>query len=254
MSESESFCKACGTKLEPNAEFCPKCGASTKGLPPATSRSTGKIGGVDKRLVIAIGIIVLVLLVPVFPRDKIVYVSGQTMTTELYQSTSYQTSLQGYSTMGQQNVQVYTGTLLYVQNQYYNYYSPYYSGCVRGYYGYIRCGGYYGWPNYNMYTTTVTVNPSDNVVKVQDTQQPNGYLSTVVLTKADGSTVTYSNVFNDNLSQSGSSTVQVAVTATSTVTQTMMVPATTVTSVACDNCIPQHVTEYVSLLQLLLGS
>ncbi len=170
MSESESFCKSCGRKLEPDAEFCPKCGASTKGLSSVTRSTGGKVGGVDKRVIIAIGVIILVLLVPVFPRDKIVYVSGQTMTTELYQSTSYQTSLQAYSTMSQQNVQVYTGTLLYVQNQYYSYYAPYYStGCFRGPYGYIRCG-YSGWPNYNMYTTTVTINPSDNVVKVQDTQ------------------------------------------------------------------------------------
>jgi hypothetical protein len=258
MSESELFCKSCGKKLEPDAEFCPKCGASTKGLSSATGSTGGKVGGVDKRVIIAIGVILLVLLVllvPVFPRDKIVYVSGQTMTTELYQSTSFQTSLQAYSTMSQQNVQVYTGTLLYVQNQYYSYYAQnqYYTGCFRGPYGYIRCGGYNGWPNYNTYTSTVTINPSDNVVKVQDTQQPNGYLSTVILTKADGSTVTYSNVFNDNLSQTGTSTVQVAVTQTSTVTQTMMVPATTAMNVPCDNCIPQHVTEYVSLLQLLLG-
>jgi len=247
------FCKSCGRKLEPESEFCPKCGASTKGLPPATTVKGGKVGGVDKRVVIAIAVILLVLLAPVFPRDKIVYVSGQTMTTELYQSTSFQTSLQAYSTMGQQNIPVYTGTLSYVPTQYYNYYSPYYSGCIRGPYGYIRCGGYYSWPNYNMYTTTVTINPSDNVVSVQGTQQSNGYLSTVVLTKADGSTVTYTDVFNNNLSQTGTSTVQVAMTQTSTVTQTMMVPATTAMNVSCNNCIPQHVTEYVSLLQLLLG-
>lgn len=252
MSESELFCKSCGNKLQPDSVFCPKCGASTKGLTPAPAITSGKIGGVDKRVLIAIGIILLVLLVPVFPRDKIVYVSGQTTTTQLYQSTSFQTSLQAYSTMSQQSVQVYAGTLVYVQNQYYNYYTPYFSGCIRTYYGYIRCGSYYSWPNYNLYTTTVTVNPNDNVVNVQDTQQSNGYLSTVTLTKADGSTVIYSNVLNDNLSQAGTSNVQVVVTQTSTVTQTTMVPATTVTSVACNNCVPQHVTEHVSLLQLLL--
>jgi len=253
LPESDIFCKSCGRKLEPDVDFCPKCGTSVKGLQSASTGKVGKVGGVDKRVVIAIAVIVLVLLVPVFPRDKIIYVSGQTMTTELYQSTSYQTSLQAYQTVNLQNIQVYTGTLLYVQNQYYNYYSPYYSACFRGPYGYIRCGGYYSWPNYNLYTTTVTVNPSDNVVSVQASQQPNGYLSTVTLTKADGSTVTYTNVFSNNLSQSGTSTVQAAVTQTSTVTQTVMVPATTAMNVSCDNCIPQHVTEYVSLLQLLLG-
>jgi len=252
LSNSELFCKSCGMKLEPDSVFCPKCGASTKGLSPAAS-TDGKVGGVDKRIVIGIVVIVLVLLVPVFPRDKIVYVSGQTMTTELYQSTSFQPSLQAYSTVSQQNVQVYTGTLQYVQSAYYNYYQPYYSGCFRGPYGYIRCGGYYSWPNYNQYTSTVNVNANMNVVSVQSTQQPNGYLSTVVLTMAGGNTVTYTNVFNNNLSQTGTSAVQVTATQTSTVTQTMMVPATTVMNVPCDNCIPQHVTEYVSLLQLLLG-
>ena len=205
------------------------------------------------RLVIAIAVILVVLMLPVFPQDQIVYVSGQTTTTELYQSTSFVTSLQAYSTMSQQAIPVYTGTIQYVQNQYYNYYTPYYSACVRGYYGIIRCGGYYTWPNYNIYTTTVTITPSNNVVNVQSTVQPNGYLSTLTLTMANGSTMTYTNVFNNNLSQTGTSTVQVMVTQTSTVTQTNMVPATTVMSVPCDNCIPQHVTRHVSILQMLLG-
>lgn len=245
------FCKSCGRKLEADAEFCPKCGAPTKTLPPTKAATGGRIGGLDKRLVIAIVIILVVLMLPVFPRDEIVYVSGQTMTTEIYQSTSFQTSLQAYSTMSQQTIQVYTGTLQYVQSQYYNYYAPYYTSCVRGYYGIIRCGGYYTWPNYNLYTTTITISPSNNVVSVQATQ--NGYLSTVTLTMANGSTTTYTNVFNNNLSQTGTSTVQVAVTQTSTVTQTTMVPATTAMSVPCDSCVPQHVTRHVSLLQLLLG-
>ena len=252
MSESELFCKACGTKLQPGSEFCSKCGASTKAL-PSKATTGGKIGGLDIRLVIAIAVILVILMLPVFPQDQIVYVSGQTMTTELYQSTSFQTSLQAYSTMSQQSIPVYTGTIQYVQNQYYNYYTPYYSACVRGYYGIVRCGGYYTWPNYNLYTTTVTISPSNNVVNVQATQQPNAYLSTVTLTKADGSTTTYTNVFNNNLSQTGTSTVQVMVTQTSTVTQSTMVPATTAVNVPCDSCVPQHVTRHVSLLQLLLG-
>jgi zinc-ribbon domain len=255
LPETELFCKSCGRKLEPDAQFCPSCGTPTKAPPLIKAATGGKVGGVDKRVAVVIVVILLILMLPVFPRDKIVYVSGQTMTTELYQSTSFQTSLQAYTTTSQTSISVYTGTLLYVQNQYYNYYyaAGYFTGCYRGPYGYVHCGGYYNWPSYNLYTTTVTINPSDRVVSVQDTRQANGYLSTVTLTKADGSTTTYTNVFNDNLAQTGTSTVQVVVTQTSTVTQTTMVPATTAVNVPCDNCIPQHVTEHVSILQLLLG-
>jgi len=256
LSQPELLCKKCGHKLEADSEFCPKCGTPTKELAstPGGVRGSmgGKVGGIDKRVLIGIGVILLILVVPVFPREKVIYVSGQTATTVSYQSTSYQTSLQAYPTMSQQNLQVYVGTVLYVSSQYYSYYASYYSTCYRGYYGFIRCG-YYNWPNYNSYTTTVTVNPSDNVIKVQDTQQSNGYLSTLTLTKADGSVVTYSNVFNDNLAQTGTSTLQTIVTQTSTVTQATIVPTSSVTSVACDNCVPQNVTEHVSLLQLLLG-
>jgi len=253
---AELFCKHCGNQIATGSEFCPKCGTPVAGVsPPVTTQAStsGKIGGVDKRVLIAIGVIILILIVPVFPREKTIYVAGQTATTVSYQSTSFQTSFQAYPTTSQQSIQVYVGTLMYVPSTYYGMYGSYYSGCYRGVYGYIRCGGYYGWPNYNYYTTTITINPSDNVVKVQDTQQLNGYLSQVVLTKADGSTVTYMNVFNDNLAQTGTSTYQTLVTQTSTVTQSALVATSSVTSVACDNCIPQQVTEHVSLLQLLLG-
>lgn len=262
MSTEVDFCTHCGHKLETGSEFCPKCGkavtatsAGTTAVASATgetARTGGKIGSIDKRVVIAIGIIILILIVPVFPRQKTIYVAGQTATTVSYQSTTYQTSLQAYPTTNMQPIQVYVGTLQYVPSNYYGYYGQYYGGCYRGYFGYIHCG-YSGWPNYNMYTTTITVNPSDNVVNVQDTQQAYGYLSTVVLTKADGSTVTYSNVFNDNLQKSGTSTYQTLVTQTSTVTQSAVVMTSSVTNVACDNCIPQNVTEHVSLLQLLFG-
>ena len=258
MSPESDFCTHCGNQLEAGSEFCPKCGKPvTAGTAAATATgiaagSARKVGGIDKRVLIAIGIIVLILIVPVFPRQKTIYVAGQTATTVSYQSTSYQTSLQAYPTTSMQPIQVYVGTLLYVPTNYYGYYGQYYNGCYRGYFGYIHCG-YSGWPNYNSYTTTVTVNPSDNVVNVQDTQQSYGYLSTVVLTKADGSTVTYSNVFNDNLAKTGTSTYQTIVTQTSTVTQSALVMTSSVTNVACDNCIPQNVTEHVSLLQLLFG-
>ena len=247
------FCKSCGKKLEADSEFCPRCGASTKGVQTAKTNTGSKIGGVDKRLAIGILVILVILMLPIFPRTETVYVSGTTMTTEIYQSTSFQTSLQAYSTVSQQSIQVYTGTLQYVQAQYSNYYAPYYASCVRGFYGIVRCG-YGGWPNLSLYTTTVTISPSQNVVNIQSTPGPNGYLSTVVLTMANGGgTMTYNNVFNSNLAQTGTSTAQVTVTATSTVTGTTVVPATTVMSGPCNSCVPQNVTRHVSILQLLLG-
>lgn len=220
-----------------------KLSAPTPAETAVKSRMSGKVGGIDKRFLLAIAVIVLVLVVPVIPRDKVIYVSGQTATTQTFQSTSFQT----VQTTTQNSIQVYVGSILYVSGQYYSFYQPYYSGCVRGYYGVIRCG-YSSWPNYNAYTTSVTVSPSDNFVSMQDTQEVGGSLSTVTLTRYDGSVVTYTHVVDDSLTQTGTSMVQASGTQTSTVTQTL----STVMSVPCDKCIPQHVTEYVSLMQLLL--
>ena len=147
----------------------------------------------------------------------------------------------------QTSIQVYVGTLLYVSNQYYAFYQPYYGGCVRGYYGVIRCG-YSSWPNWSVYTTSITVNPSDNFVNMQDTQEAAGYISTVTLTRSDGSSVTYTHVVNNALTLSGTSNVQATATQTNSITQTL----STVVNVPCNQCIPQHVTEYVSIIQLLL--
>ena len=104
--------------------------------------------------------------------------------------------------------------------------------------------------NYNSYATTVTINPSDNVVQVQQTQESDGLLS-LTLTHFDGSSVTYNHVTQQNLTQSGTSTIQITSVATDTVTNTAVAPVTN--PIQCQNCILQHVTEHVSLLQLLLG-
>jgi cell division protein FtsL len=246
---SDKFCKHCGAQLDADSEFCQKCGKPVKPLPVTTpaataisSRISGKIGGIDKRLLIAIGVIILILVVPVIPRDKVIYVSGQTTTNQTYQSTSLQTIM----TTTQTSIQVYVGTLLYVSNQYYSFYTPYYSGCVRGYYGIIRCG-YTSWPYWNTYTTAVTVNPSDNFVSMQNTQEVGGPLSTVTLTRYDGTSAIYTHVIDNSLTQSGTSTVQASATQTNTITQTL----STVVNVPCSNCIPQHVTEYVNIIQYL---
>lgn len=248
MMSNDEFCNHCGAKLEADSEFCRKCGKPVKpSTPTATatalsSRLSGKVGGIDKRLLIAIGVIILILVVPVIPRDKVIYVSGQTTTTQTYQTTSLQT----IQTTTQKSIQVYVGTLMYVSNQYYSYYTPYYAGCVRGYYGVIRCG-YTSWPNWSAYSTSVTVNPSDNFVNMQDTQEAGGYLSSLTLTRYDGTVVTYVHVVDNELTLTGTSTVQASATQTNTVTQTL----STVMNVPCDKCIPQHVTEYVNVLQYL---
>lgn len=244
----KEFCQHCGAELDTDSEFCKKCGKPVKAvltIGPATalsSRMSGKVGGIDKRILFGIAIIVLILVLPVIPRDKIVYVSGQTATTQTYQSTSMQT----LQITTQKSIQVYVGSILYVSDQYYSYYQPYYAGCVRGFYGVIRCG-YASWPNVSIYTTTVTINPNDNVVNMQDTQEGAGYLSTVTLTRSDGTTVTYTHVVNNSLAQTATSNVQGTGTQTTSITQTL----STVVNVPCDKCIPQHVTEYVSIMQLL---
>jgi hypothetical protein len=249
MMSDKEFCRHCGAQLAADSEFCQKCGKPVKPLdvttPAATalSRLSGKVGGIDRRLLVAIGVIILILVVPVIPRDKVIYVSGQTATTQTYQSTSFQTIM----TTTQTSIQVYVGTLEYVSNQYYGYYQPYYSGCVRGYLGIIRCG-YTNWPYWNTYTTSVTVNPGDNVVSMQNTQEVGGYLSTVTLTHYDGTVVSYAHVIDNSLTQTGTSTVQASATQTLTVTQTL----STVMNVPCDKCIPQHVTEYVNIIQYLM--
>jgi hypothetical protein len=203
-------------------------------------------------LIIVIILLFVILVVPVIPRDKVIYVDGstQTMTT----STAYMTSLQTYSTQTQTSIKVYKGNLQYVADQYYDYYYQYgyYNNCYYDpYTGYIYCNNYNYWPNYNSYTYTVTVDPSDNIVKIERTQESNNGLWTLTLTHYDGTADTYRHVFSEDLTQNGVSTVQGIAELTNTLVSTALNP-TTIT-VACQNCIPQHVTVYVSLLQLIFG-
>ena len=137
------------------------------------------------------------------------------------------------------------------------YYYPYsYYG---NYYGYYPYGGYnsyapysgnYNNVNYNGYATTVTINSSDNVVQVQQTQESNDLL-TLTLTHFDGSSVTYKHVTQQNLAQSATSTIPMTSVVTNTVMNSAVTPVTN--PIQCQNCILQHVTDHVSLLQLLLG-
>lgn len=257
-----SFCRECGKPLETETRFCKNCGAAVTPVPEPSqvptsatkstaSKQSGKIWGIDKRFIIII-LIFIFLVVPVFPRDKIVYVSGQTTTTQTYQSTSYQTIVQTSTTTTQNSIQVYVGSIEMVSDQYYQYYQNYYQYCYYDQYGNVYCN-YNNWPNgYNAYTTTVTVDPSDRFVKRQVTQESGGLYS-VTLTSYDGQAQVFRHVSSMDLTLTGTTNVEETVTLTNTSTNSIVNPETTISQAPCDACMPQHITEHVSILQLLLG-
>ena len=262
LSQPE-FCHQCGAPLKPNAKFCSKCSAAVVPIQepvayapptpvqPATQARPSWSSSQFFKLLIVIILLFVILVVPVIPRDKVIYVDGSTQTVST--STAYVTSFQTYTTQTQTSIKVYKGNLQYVADQYYDYYYQYgyYSNCYYDpYSGYIYCD-YSGWPNYNSYTYTVTVDPTDNVVKIDRTQESNG-LWTLTLTHYDGTADTYRHVFSEDLTQSGVSSIQGVAAITDTMTSTVLNPMTL--TVPCQNCIPQHVTVYVSILQLILGA
>ena len=247
------FCTNCGHQLQGDNEFCPKCGTSI-GAKPAAQTSTqptprsGKGWGVGKWVLVAV-IVFIILIVPVFPRDTIVYVNGttQTVTNQIQYSTSFQV----YTTTTASQISVYTGTYQYFSNYYYNYYYNYWGGSYCYWYGGTIVCNYSYWPWYApSYGTTANVSPADKVVSITRVQQPSG-LETLTLTHYNGHSTIVRNVYSDNLSQSGTSTVQTNAVVTNTITNTVTTPVTL--TVPCSQCIPEHVTEYVSILQMLLG-
>ena len=259
--EDPTFCGRCGTELKPENQFCPKCGAEI-GKPTAPpqpvqptvtpSQPSNKLWAIDKRFFI-LALIVLVLVLPVFPRDKVIYVDGQTLTTQTVQSLSYATSYAPYSTVTQRTIQVYVGTIQYVNQQWYGYYytGGFYNNCY-WVHGHVYCV-YQNWPYYNTYTVTVNVDAAQRIIRVDRSQASYG-LETITLWRDDGTSAgSYSNVVADTLDQTGSTTVQNTVAGTNTVVNTFTVPQTTVSSVSCQKCVPQHVTERVSILQIILG-
>jgi hypothetical protein len=259
-----TYCHQCGAPLAPNSKFCSKCSAPVAPVeegvpyaPPAPVQTApqprpGWSSSQFFKLIVVIILIFVILVVPVIPRDKVIYVDGSTQTVTT--STAYMTSLETYSTQTEASIKVYKGNLRYVADQYYNYYYEYnyYSNCYYDpYSGYIYCPDYNYWPNYSSYTYTVTVDPSDNVVKIERTQESNG-LWTLTLAHYDGTSDTYRHVFSEDLTQSGVSTVQGVAVLTNTMTSTVLNPQTI--TVPCQNCIPQHITVYVSILQLIFGA
>ena len=261
MPDNE-FCRYCGTALKPNSDVCPKCGkVVTSVLPANTSQfetsqpatqpaTTNKIWGIDKRFII-IALIVLVLVVPVFPRDKTIYVDGQTVTTQVYQSTSMSTLTQTITTNTQSSISVYSGTITTIPNTYYSYYNSYFSRCYYRF-GRIFCN-YNSWPYYNSYMQTTTIQPSQHIVSISQSPGPNN-LETLTLTSYEGTVQTIPNVVDTSqLTQTDTATVSATSVITNTVVNTVVNPATTINNVPCKSCVAQKVTERVSILQLLFG-
>lgn len=261
-----NYCRQCGAALKPNSQFCPVCGkAVTHVTPPqngqvVTQTTTRRSSGIGIAIVVVL--ILLVLIVPVFPRDRVVYVDGFTQTVTA--PSSYNTAIQTFTTPTKMQVSVYQGSLQYIPAQYYsvfydypNYYYNYYPYSYP--YRYYSCSYYYcpfysySYPiNYGYsYATTVIIQPSDNIVRVQQSPESNGYGVRLNLTHYDGTSITYAYVIQQNLSQTGTTIVQGVATNTNTITNSIVnpVPAT----VPCRQCVPQHVTDHVSILQLILG-
>ncbi|MGA2783972.1 MAG: zinc ribbon domain-containing protein [Candidatus Bathyarchaeia archaeon] len=250
MPDTE-FCRNCGTVLEPNSDVCPKCGkVVTTALPATQPATTNKIWGIDKRFFI-IALIVLVLIVPVFPRDKTIYVDGQTLTTQVYQSTSMSTLTQTITTNTQSSISVYVGTIRTIPNTYYSYYNSYYNSCYYRF-GHIYCN-YNSWPYYNSYMQTTTIQPSQHIVSISQSQGPNN-LETLTLTSYEGTVQTIQNVVDTSqLTQTGTATVSATAVITNTVVNSVVNPATTIYNVPCQTCVAQKATERVSILQIIFG-
>lgn len=254
-----TFCRQCGTPLKPNSQFCPRCGKTvTTVLPPYTPAIQSpqpavsqppwqrSVWGIPAWIFLAV-LIVIILVVPVIPVHRTIYVSGTT--TTVTQSTSYATSYQTYTTATQVQIQTYKGSISTVSDQYYNYYQSYYPYCYYDQYGYYYCDYTY-WPYYQQYTTSITIDPSDLVVKVETTSQSSG-LITLTLTHYDGTQDTYRNVVSDDLTRGGTATVTGTATLTNTLTSSVVNPVTN--TIPCQNCQPQDQVDYVSILGLLLG-
>jgi hypothetical protein len=254
------FCTKCGNESQPGNEFCPKCGTSvgeTAAQAPAQFASKGGFGRSATVWGLIAVIIFIILVVPVFPRDTFVYVNGTTQSVT--NQVQYSTAFQVYTTSTSSQISVYTGSYQYFSNYYYNYYYDYggynwWSGSYCNWTGYkssiIVCNYKY-WPWYQpSYGTTVTISPSQQVVGVSRVQQPSG-LESLTLTYYNGQSTTVSNVYRDTLTQSGTSTVQTNAVVTNTITNTITTPVSV--TMPCQRCVREHVTEHVSILQMLFG-
>jgi hypothetical protein len=211
---------------------------------------SGKIWGIDKRLII-LAVIFLAVIVPVVPHERIIMVDGQTTTTVVTQVASFTTVTQSIQTGTQQAISVYVGYLRTVPDTYYGYYNSYYRNCFWRY-GRIYCS-YNNWPSYNTYISTVTVSASDRIVSISDSQGSNG-LEILTLTSYDGNTRVIQNVVDaSNLSQTGTTTVSGTTIVANTIVNTLFSPTTVSFPVDCQQCVQQTVSENISILQWILG-
>jgi hypothetical protein len=197
--------------------------------------STPTIWGIPRYFVLA-ALIILILVVPVFPREKIVHVSSTTMVTLTQTSYSYITSFQTVSQQQQTEIQVYVGYITQgyeYQGNSYCYWDPFY-GWVCGY--------------YNYQTKQVTIDPTDHVIRYDQTNEGGGSY-TLTLYTYEKQQMVYRGVTGWDLTRSATVTVTGMVTATNTIVNTQTIPYETVHQQDTSHDIV--VTEYVSIIQIL---
>jgi hypothetical protein len=212
--------------------------------------TSDKIWGIDKRFIIA-AVIFVILVVPVFPQEKVVMVDGQTTTTQVTEIASFTTVTQSAQSGAANSIQVYVGYVKVVPDTYYGYFTNFYRGCFWRFRR-IYCGWRF-WPNYNDYLNTVTISASDQIVSISESQAPNG-LETVALTSYSGNVRTIQNVIDaSNLSQTGTATVTGTTMVVNTVVNSVFSPTAVAFPVDCKACVAKTVTVRVSILQMIFG-
>jgi hypothetical protein len=243
----------CSHKFHASNEFRSKFGKPIDSVTPppqVPSQPEARKRFIDRRFgkwVIVATVVFLILVIPVFPKYTIVYVNGttQTVTNEI----QYTTALQTHTVTTTSKIKVYIGYYQYFTNYSANYYYTQCTYCCYWYSQQLICNYLY-WPWYKpSYGKTVTVTPAQRVVSV--TTQQSGDLETLTLTYYNGRSTTVQNVYNDQLRLGGTAKVQSTAVLTSTITNTITTPVTQ--TLPCYQCVPERVTEHVSILQLLLG-
>jgi len=197
---------------------------------------------------LVVAVVALALLnAPIIPRSTTVYVSGTIQTVS--NTVQYSTAFQVYTTASSSQISVYTGSYLYLSNYSSGYY--YYCSYCCYWYNQIPICNYLYWPWYEpKRESTVTISAAQQVVGVTKTPQPGG-LETLTLTYYNGQSTTIPNVYQDDLTQNGTMTIRSSTVTTNTVVNTITTPVTL--TIPCNQCVPEQVTVYVSILQLLLG-
>lgn len=226
------YCRVCGTPLKTGSQFCPKCGkvvtivssssstnqytsSGTSQPRTATVTPSDKIWGIDKRYVV-LGLLFLILVVPIVPRQKVVEVTENEMVTVTSTSTSFMTT---YATQ-----QLGQGTTT-----------------IQVYVGYVN--------SFNSGNTIV--DPSDHIIRVDYVNEPGGTY-TVTLYSYEGQQMVFRQVFGYDLTRTG--TAQVQGQGQTLVTPVVTPVATPVQNVQQQQVTRSEViTEHVSILQILLG-